>query len=151
MDDYDSGKARKIDIDEEDNKKYHEDNDPNRIYYVYFLCDDTGQVAYVGRTKNIRRRMAAHDKTARGKYHLLAYAEHLTYKGCRFVEQTGIMLFNTLYDPLVHGADRSKYTGNRIRGISDPNHNLAENVKKGYSIMRIIYNEVSNEILNFIA
>lgn len=29
--------------------------------------------------------------------------------------------------------------------------NLAENVKKGYSIMRIIYNEVSNEILNFIA
>ncbi|MGN0691695.1 MAG: RHS repeat-associated core domain-containing protein, partial [Oscillospiraceae bacterium] len=143
LDEYRSGKVKETKITE------HVDTDPNRIYYVYFLRDDSGQIAYVGRTKNMEKRMAAHDKTSRGQLHLILYVSGLTLSECRWIEQCGILAFNTLYDPTC-GIERSKYIGNRINGMNPKKDDLSENTRIGYSIMRIVYNEVSNEVLNFI-
>ena len=142
-DEYKDERTKKISIIE------HQDPDTNRIYYVYFLADNSGQIAYVGRTKNMEKRMQAHDKTSRGQLHLVAYAEGLTYKESRWVEQGGILGFNTLYDPTM-GIAKSDYIGNRINGISPLNKNIGTYGKLGYTVLRIIYNEVSNEVLNLI-
>lgn len=139
---YDEGKAKKITI------KEHTDTDPNRDYCVYFLADATGQIAYVGRTKDMEQRMKEHDKTARGHLRLVAYAPGLTYNECRWVEQGGILGFNTLYDPTL-GISKSDYIGNKINGISPLNKNAGTYSKFGYTVLRIIYNEVSNEVMNF--
>ena len=142
-DEYKKGEVKNIPI----NKQQRPD--PNRIYYVYFLADNSGQIAYVGRTKNMEKRMQAHDKTSRGQLHLVAYAENLTYDECRWVEQGCILGFNTLYDPTM-GIAKSDYIGNRINGISPLNKNIGTYGKLGYTVLRIIYNEVSNEVLNLI-
>ena len=137
----DFAKVKPINISEAERK----DTGSPRIYSVYYLADDTGQIAYVGRTKNMEERMRAHDKTSRGRLHLVTYVTGLTYKECRWVEQAGIIGFNTLYDPKVNGS-KDDYVGNKIRGIR------VENEKKyidyGISIARIVYNEITNEILN---
>ena len=123
------------------------DTDPNRSYSVYFLADNTGQVAYVGRTKNMEERMKSHDETSRGQLHLIAYVDDLTYNECRWVEQGGILGFNTLYDPTLNGS-KDDYIGNKINGINPNNKKLHLYSTMGYRILRIVYNEVSNEMYN---
>lgn len=125
----------------------HIDTDPNRSYSVYFLADNTGQVAYVGRTQNMKERMKAHDETSRGQLHLIAYVNNLTYNECRWVEQGGILGFNTLYNPMVNGS-KNDYIGNKINGISPNNKKIHLYSTMGYRILRIVYNEVSNKMLN---
>ena len=123
------------------------DTEPNRSYSVYFLADNTGQVAYVGRTKNMEERMKSHDETSRGQLHLIAYVDDLTYNECRWVEQGGILGFNTLYDPTLNGS-KDDYIGNKINGINPNNKKLHLYSTMGYRILRIVYNEVSNEMYN---
>lgn len=137
----DLAKVKPIDI----SKAERKDTGSPRIYSVYYLADDIGQIAYVGRTKNMKERMRAHDKTSRGRLHLVAYVTGLTYKECRWVEQAGIIGFNTLYDPKVNKS-KDDYIGNKIKGIRPGNEYKYQQF--GISLARIIYNEITNEILN---
>ena len=93
-------------IEEEINKKHPD------LYTVYFLEDENHQIRYVGRTKNLDQRMAAHRSSGSrtAKYKLAMHIDNLTYTQARGLEEMGILLYSTLNPD-----------GNRIHGIGDNN------------------------------
>ena len=72
-------------------------NEGIHCYYVYTLVDDEGNVRYVGRTKNITARLAAHQKPG-NKNSSLNKGEiisNLTYAQSRALEQTLMVYYHT--------------------------------------------------------
>ena len=64
---------------------------------MYFLTDGE-TVRYVGRTKDLDRRMAEHNRPGSKTYglDLYAYVSGLTYSEARGLEQIGIVMYNTI-------------------------------------------------------
>ena len=106
-------------------------------YVVYGLRDGEGNIKYVGRTKNLNRRLAAHKNSQKTRDLELSFVtKPLTWSEARGMEQFGILLYNT------------KELGvNSINGISPKNPN-----KKAYmsAARNYLYNQVSNELYNLI-
>ena len=129
----------------------HDKNDTGPyIYTVYFLTDDTGQVAYVGRTKNLVSRMKQHERTDRKKLHLAFYISGLSYGASRGIEQFGMMIFHTLYRTALvydgNGNLQSKDIGNRRNGVGSNNSNAMTYLNLGANSMRYVINQFDNAI-----
>ena len=123
-------------IEEEINKKHPD------LYTVYFLKDKNNQIRYVGRTKNLKQRMAAHkapdSRTA--EYELAMSIDNLTYTQARGLEEMGILLYSTL-----DTTPDSK--GNRIHGIRENNPYRSIYWK---SAQDVIYNKGMNLFYGFL-
>ena len=129
----------------------HDKNDTGPyIYTVYFLTDDTGQVAYVGRTKNLVSRMKQHERTDRKKLHLAFYISGLSYGASRGIEQFCMMIFHTLYRTALvydgNGNLQSKDIGNRRNGVGSNNSNAMTYLNLGANSMRYVINQFDNAI-----
>jgi len=117
-------------------KKIDELNDNHSgEYTVYYLVDDDNRIRYVGRTKNLPRRMYQHAHSEKTKNLELAYyIDGLTWSEARGLEQLGIVEYNT------------KNAGaNSINGISDHNPNRIPYIVAAWDF---IYNELTSEIYN---
>ena len=129
----------------------HDKNDRGPyIYTVYFLTDNTGQVAYVGRTKNLFSRMKQHEKTDRKKLHLSFYISGLSYGESRGIEQFGMMIFHTLYRTALvrdeNGNLQSEDIGNGMNGVGSKNKNAMVYLNLGANAMRYVMNQIDNAI-----
>ena len=115
------------------------ENEP-REYTVYCLADPiTEEVQYVGRTKNLTKRLQAHDgPLSRTKgLHLAGSISNLTYAEARGFEEFGMAYYHTRKFLNEHGL-------NLIRGISLKNkkreiYRLAASRRCTY-----LYNRISN-------
>ena len=106
-------------------------------YTVYFLTDGE-DVRYVGRTKDLGRRMNEHNRPGSKTYglDLYAFVSGLTYSEARGLEQIGIVMYNTI--------NAGK---NTINGISNKNPLLPGYIAVAWDF---IYNEASNEFFSFV-
>ena len=96
-------------------KKDDEEEKKEETYYVYSLYDpNLEQITYVGRTKNLRRRLEDHKKNKyKSHLELAEYYHDLTYEQSRGKEQELIVKYATI--------NRGYYNFNQINGISPSN------------------------------
>ena len=116
----------------ESDSKNTEDN-----HTVYLLKDSNGDVQYVGRTINPKKRADAHSLTVRSSLKMEVVASGLTYREARAVEQSCIFKYGTL--------DTTKKMKNQINSI-------ARNKWIGYlpsaeTVLKYSTIAVSNEVL----
>ena len=107
-------------------------------YTVYALKDDSGNIQYVGRTKNLERRLAEHSRKGSKTEGLrLAYSiQGLTWSEARGLEQLGIASYNTI-----------NLGKNSINGISPKNNNREAYLTAAWNY---IYNQATNEWYNLL-
>ena len=107
-------------------------------YTVYALKDDSGNIQYVGRTKNLERRLAEHSRKGSKTEGLrLAYSiQGLTWSEARGLEQLGIASYNTI-----------NLGKNSINGISPKNINREAYLTAAWNY---IYNQATNEWYNLL-
>ena len=116
-------------------------NDSFAGYTVYGLMNpETKSIEYVGRTKDVASRKAAHgNSAARGQLKFVIIKENLTYIQARGLEQ-----FYMLYH---HTINSLNPTNNQINGISLKNPKLNIYTK---AVFDYFENQVSNEFLNWL-
>ena len=108
------------------------------IYTVYKLIDSNRQVQYIGRTKNLTARKAAHKLNLyRSGLVLVPVKSNLTYAEARGLEQALIVQYKTL--------NTANKMNNQINGISPRNPNLRYYLKAAFEVAGDI---ISNELLN---
>ena len=106
-------------------------------YTVYSLLDpETGEVRYVGRTKNYEKRMKQHEKEGSKIADLVPgpIIKHLNYSQARGIEQIGIISYNTI-----------ELGKNSINGVGPNNRNRDVYGRVAYDYL---YNQFSNEWYN---
>ena len=115
-------------------------NDDFAGYTVYGLMNpETDIIEYVGRTKNVSARKAAHSNSInRGHLEFVSLKDNLTYIEARMWEQYYMMSYHTL--------NPNNPVNNQINGIriNNPNMEIYRN-----ALLRYIDNKISNEILNW--
>ena len=109
-----------------------------RDHSVYYLVDIAGRVQYVGRTKNVIKRKAAHAANpARAGLKMEVVASGLTLLEARALEQAGMAYHHT-----INTADKMN---NQINGIA-PNHWAAFR-ELALGFLKYGSNQMTNEIL----
>ena len=116
-------------------------------YSVYGLRDDTGKIVYVGRTKDVKRRQAAHKlNPARAELTMEVLASGLTRIEARGVEQIYMLYYHTI--------NTANKAYNQINGVSPLNALKNIYMNSGRlaleAVGNFVYNEISNEILNWL-
>ena len=107
---------------------------------VYKLVDKNKKVQYVGRTKNLAARKAAHKKNPyRKQLDIQVIASDLNYYQARGLEQIAMMHYHT-----INTKDRMN---NQINGIGSQNGFLGAYMEAGRGVAGYIENRISNEIL----
>lgn len=102
---------------------------------MYALKDSAGDIRYVGRTKNLERRLAQHRKSKKtGELDLAWEQPGLTWSQARGLEQVGIVTYNTI--------NSGK---NSINGVAYKNKNYEAYLTAAWDY---IYNQVTNEVYN---
>ena len=121
------------------------------MYYVYFLKQkDKDEIEYVGRTKHLRDRIKAHERSSnRSCLELAGFVRMASYAACRAIEQAAMISAHTL-----KGAKGKEYN-NQINGVgaSNPKAGLYYKVAKGVwatadKAADYILNQADNERLN---
>ena len=109
-----------------------------RNHSVYVLKDDNDVVKYVGRTKNVEKRKAAHKLNPfRKELHMEVIADNLNYEEARALEQSGMAYHHT-----INTLDKAQ---NQINGIAPSNWKPFKAVARG--VLDYGWNQMTNEIL----
>ena len=109
-------------------------------YTVYTLVDETGQVQYVGRTKNLPDRLAAHGNDPnRANLKPGENRPGLNYYQARGLEQMAMLHYHT-----INTANRMN---NQINGVSPLNRMLGYYMEAARGVSDYLGNQVSNEVL----
>ena len=106
-------------------------------------------VHYVGRTKNVQKRIDAHKNSSVGRspYELKVIATNLNYAQARVLEQVAMLYFHTLKPVSEFGIEASAF--NQINGISKKNwKKYLPMVNPADLPLSYTYNQITNEILN---
>ena len=111
---------------------------------MFALMDSQGDIQYVGRTKNLDKRLSAHAHSKKtGDLVLAWHTPPLTYCQARGLEQMGIVMYNTLNVK----RDTNLFRRNWINGIRPTNPNRRPSMKSAIDYM---YNQLTNDYYNFI-
>lgn len=107
---------------------------------VYFLVDGDGIVQYVGRTTNVKNRIAAHAKNpSRSGLEFQIVKSGLTLAEAKGLEQV-LMIEN-------HTINTANRMNNQINGISPLNRKLGVYMEATRGIVDFSWNFLSNEAL----
>ena len=111
-------------------------------YSVYTLSDADGEVQYVGRTKDVDARKAAHARSEHRKG-LNFNVEHsnLSYPAARGIEQTYMLYYHTI--------NTANKMNNQINGVGLSNPKLNEYLVAAKGSLGYLWNQISNDVLNW--
>ncbi|MDY4201446.1 MAG: RHS repeat-associated core domain-containing protein, partial [Schaedlerella sp.] len=117
-------------------------NKEEKNYTVYVLKDSVGTVQYVGRTKDADAREKAHGMNpARENLEFVAKVSNLNYYEARGLEQTYMLYYHTI--------NTANKMNNQINGISLKNPQLQRYLTAAEGALGYMWNQVSNEVLNW--
>ena len=105
---------------------------------VYVLKDDEGTVQYVGRTKDVRKRAAAHKSNpARAGLEMEVIASGLNKSESRALEQAGMAYYHTI--------NTANKMNNQINSVAPKHWTLFKEL--AFGVLNYGQNQMSNEIL----
>ena len=118
------------------------DSDGQKIsinnHTVYLLKDESGEVQYVGRTKNVEKRKVAHEANPERKgLDMEIVASNLTLAEARALEQSGMLYYHTI--------NTANKMNNQINGVAEKFWDFYKLVAIG--TLEYAENQLTNAIL----